>query len=93
MNVGRGAYKKEFVAGEMTVIEDVLQEIKKIFSLSDRQTRTLHEYYYDTFDWSLYAKGFLLKKWGRTFYLTTPESRPVVKAPAISAKKFLLHSF
>jgi CHAD domain-containing protein len=88
MNVGGGAYKKEFVVGETTVIEDVLREIKKVFSLSDGQTRTLHEYYYDTFDWSLYAKGYLLKKWGRTFYLTTLEGRPVGKAPAISAKKF-----
>lgn len=79
---------KEFALGRQTEIEPVLQRFAKVFQYIEKQVSKANELYYDTFDWRLYRKGFLLKKRGRYLYLSSSDGEILHKETGLSGKHF-----
>jgi CHAD domain-containing protein len=85
---GRNTQKGAFVVpGNMTT-EQVLQTITSSYTLSENRLQKINEHFYDTFDWRLYKKNYLLKGSGKTFYLSTTDGQPVLHGPGSGRKSF-----
>ncbi len=76
-------YSKEFSGEDESRIAAALEKVGQSYLLGDKRRQKLNEYYYDTFDWSLYAAGCLLKRRGGRFSLSLPDGRRVIAAGAL----------
>ncbi len=80
--------KHEFILARQTEIEPLLQHVVKVYQYNERQLSRSNEFYYDTFDWRLYRKGYLLKKRGRYLYLSSMDGEILLKQPGLAEKHF-----
>lgn len=64
------------VSGEMTT-EQVLQNISSFYKLNENRLQKINEQFYDTFDWRLFKKKYLLRGRGSSLYLSTADDQPI----------------
>lgn len=79
---------KEFFLGRQTELALLLQRLAKAYQYSEKQLSRANEFYYDTFDWRLYRKGFLLKRRGKYLYLSSIDGELLHKESVLIAKHF-----
>lgn len=77
---------KEFSAGDEARIEAALEKVGRSYLLGERRRQKLNEYYYDTFDWSLYSAGYLLKRRGGQLFLGAPDGRRMIAGGAVAKR-------
>ena len=63
-----------FVLEDAVSAETVLRRIRRTFTLRFQSSETKRRYYFDTFDWRLYHKGYLLKRSNGTYGLVETQS-------------------
>jgi CHAD domain-containing protein len=63
-----------FVLEDAVSAETVLRRIRRTFTLRFHSSETKRRYYFDTFDWRLYHKGYLLKRSNGTYGLVETRS-------------------
>jgi CHAD domain-containing protein len=73
---------KEFSGGDEARLATALEKVGRSYLLGERRRQKLNEYYYDTFDWSLYAAGYLLKRRGGQLFLGAADGRRMIAGGA-----------
>jgi CHAD domain-containing protein len=79
---------QEFTLDAHTEIEPILQHFAKVFQYNEKQLSRAHEFYFDTFDWRLYRKGFSLKRRGKYLYLSSTAGDILLREIAPAGKHF-----
>jgi len=79
---------REFIVDGEAGLDPCWQGCSKMYALREHPLKKQNEYYYDSFDWRLYSKGYLCKKWGKTLYLTTIEGDVQLTADGEPGKHF-----
>lgn len=64
---------REFIVDGEAGLIPFRQRCSKMYAIREHPLKKQNEHYYESFDWRLYNKGYLCKKWGKTLYLTTIE--------------------
>ncbi|MEE4240294.1 MAG: CHAD domain-containing protein [Desulfopila sp.] len=82
---------KEFSAVDEAGVDAALENAGQSYLLADRRKQRLYEYYYDTFDWSLYSSGYHLKRRGGQLYLGLPDKSRMTSG-GVTARKSYLHN-
>ena len=86
--MSRRMNSREFAADRQISTDRVLQNFAADFDFHEKPLRKANEYYYDTFDWRLYNQGYLLKRVGKYFYLSSTEGELLFKEAGVAGKHF-----
>lgn len=79
---------KNFAVGDREKLEKVLLLAGELYKVHENGVLQADEQFYDTFDWLLYDKGYLLKKSGGQLLLTTVDDVMIAGQPGGAAHHF-----
>ncbi len=88
MRKGRITRKEAFVVADDMSTEQVLLALDSMYDLCETRSQKINEHYFDTFDWRLLKKNYLLKRRGKTFFLTKTDEQRVIQVQGPGRKTF-----
>ncbi len=80
--------QKTYLISERALFEQLLKKIDKIYTSEEFTAKLVRESYFDTYDWRLFDKGWILKRKGRQLTLYQALHGKVLVGEGIMRKKF-----
>ncbi len=80
--------QKTYLITERAVLEHLLKKIEKIYTSKEFTAKLVRESYFDTYDWRLFGKGWMLKRKKRQLTLYQASGDKVLVEEGTMRKKF-----
>ncbi len=80
--------QKTYLISERTVLEQLLKKVEKIYTSEEFAVKSVRESYFETFDWRLFDRGWILKRKGRQLTLCQVLGDKVLAGGGSMRKKF-----
>ena len=88
--MGKGRVnRKEFIVNNEKDLDIFWQRCRDIHEIREYAPQKKNEHFYESFDWRLYDKGYLCKKWGKKLYLITIAGEVICSEAGDYGKHFI----